>query len=468
MAIAEEASDTGTLPAPSFSPDDLADWSGGDWRGPKPDRVTGFAIDSRAVRPGDCFVALPGSRSDGHFFLSAARDAGAACAMVRAAFEPPFELDGFPLLRVDDPRRALASLAKQHRARLRGTFVCIAGSCGKTTVKELTADLLGALGPVARTKGNWNNDLGVPLSLLRMAPEHRYGVFEVGMNHPGELDPLASMVRPHISVVTCVGPEHIEFFDGEESIAHEEAAALRALDAEGIAVLPADDKWFHVLRSHVKGKLCTVSLTADADYRIEPGPPPRFVVTEWATGESVPLEAPLPGRHVLSNAGLAIAVARLLGVSWGAIAERLRAFRPPSMRWEAMDLGGIRVINDAYNANPLSMRAALDAFAATPVAGRRWLVLGAMRELGAREKTYHEELGRDLAKGPWFGAIFVGAEGAWIRSGAVRAGFQNALTAGDAEEAGKLLVKHLRPGDAVLIKASRGVGLERAIDELRR
>lgn len=451
-------------PEPLFLPVDLATWSGGTWCPAPPQAVGGFAIDSRAARPGDCFIALPGSRADGHDFIGAARRAGAACALVRADYEPPAELREFPLLRVPDPKRALWDFARTHRARLNGLFVCITGSSGKTSVKDLIADLLGALGPTARTKGNWNNDLGVPLSLLRMSSSDRYGVFEVGMNHPGELDPLAELVAPHIAVVTCVGPVHIEFFDSEEAIAHEKAAVLRALKPDGIAVLPAEDKWFHVLRSYVRGPLKTISLASDADYRIEPGAPPRFVVTEWSSGESIALDAPLPGRHVLLNAGLAIAVARQAGVPWGAIAERLRAFRPPPMRWEVHDRDGVRLINDAYNANPLSMRAALDAFAQTRVEGRRWLVLGAMRELGERARDYHEELGRDLAKGPWFGAIFVGPEGDWIRIGAVKAGFRNAHSAADAAEAGRLLKTLVRPGDAVLLKASRGVGLERALD----
>lgn len=448
---------------PRFNADELAAWSGGRWRGRPPAAVTGFAIDSRAVKPGDCFLALPGSKTDGHDFLAAARAQGAACALVRADREMPDELSDFPLLCVADPKTALTAIAREHRARLTGRFIAITGSSGKTSVKEMIADLLGALGPVARTKGNWNNDIGVPLSLLTMRPEDVFGVFEVGMNHPGELDPLCALVRPELSVVTCVGPVHIEFFENEEGIAREKAAVVRALGPDGVAVLPADDKWFAVLKSYARCPIKTVSLAGDADYRVEPGTPPRFAVTEWATGESVVFDAPLPGRHVLSNAGLAIAVARHYEVSWDAIAERLRAFRPPAMRWEPREIDGVRYINDAYNANPMSMRAALDAFASTPVAGRRWLVLGAMYELGAHARDYHEELGRALAQGPWAGAILVGAEGEWIRIGAAKAGFDALYRAADAADAARVLKTLIRPGDSVLLKASRGVGLEKAL-----
>lgn len=451
------------MSGPLFSADELAAWSGGRWRGARPAAITGFAIDSRAVQPGNCFIALPGTKADGHDFLAAARARGAACALVREERAIPEELADFPLLGVPDPKTALIALARAHRARLKGRFIAITGSSGKTSVKEMMADLLGALGPVARTKGNWNNDLGVPLSLLTMRPEDAYGVFEVGMNHPGELDPLAALVRPELSVVTCVGPVHIEFFENEEGIAHEKAAVVRALGTSGVAVLPADDRWFAVLKSYAKGVIKTVSLRDTADYRVEAGPPPRFAVTEWATGESAVFDAPLPGRHVLSNAGLAIAVARHFGVSWEAIAERLRSFRPPAMRWESREIDGVRFINDAYNANPMSMRAALDAFAATPVEGRRWLVLGAMRELGVHAREYHEELGRQLAKGPWAGAVLVGAEGQWIYSGAAKAGYNALYTASDAADAARVLNRLIRSGDAVLLKASRGVGLEKVL-----
>lgn len=447
----------------SFDSVDLAAWSGGRWRSAPASAVTGFAIDSRAVEPGDCFVALPGARADGHAFLNAARERGAACALVREDVPIAASLHEFPLLAVPDPKRALEAIAAGHRARARGRIVAVTGSSGKTSVKEMIADLLSLAGPTARTRGNWNNDIGLPLSMLTMRPDDAYGVFEVGMNHPGELEPLCALLKPHISVVTCVGPVHLEFFENEEGIAREKAAVVRALDENGIAVLPADDPWFGVLKSDARAGIKTVSLTMDADYRIELGAPPRFAVTEWRTGESAIFDAPLPGRHVIANAGLAIAVARQFGIDWGALAERLRAFRPPGMRWQEIERDGVRYINDAYNANPMSMRAALDAFATVAVEGRRWLVLGAMRELGAAAREYHAELGRALAGGPWAGAILVGEEGRWIREGAVAAGFDRVRVVDDAPAAARVLKDLIRPGDTVLLKASRGVELERVL-----
>ena len=444
-----------------FTPDPLAAWCGGRWSRAPAAPVSGFAIDTRALKAGDVFIALPGERVDGHAFLDAAREAGATGAVVRRGSPAAGAL---PLLEVDEPKAALTALARGHRARLDGVFVAVTGSSGKTSVKELIADLLDAAGATARTRGNWNNDIGLPLSLLTMRPEDRFGVFEVGMNHPGELDPLCALLQPHVSVVTSVGPVHIEHFESEEGIAHEKAAVLRALSPNGLAVLPMDDRWFNTLRSHVKCALKTVSLAQEADYRIEAGAPPRFAVTEWASGESAAFDAPLPGRYVLSNAGLAIAVARHFGIDWEELAPRVRQFRPPGMRWAPREVDGVLFINDAYNANPMSMRAALDAFRASPVQGRRWLVLGAMRELGAHAESEHVELGRALAGGPWAGLVAVGPEGEWIRRGALDAGFCNVFCAEDPEDAGRLVKGLIQPGDAVLLKASRGVKLEAVLD----
>lgn len=447
---------------PVFIARDLAQWTGGQWTREPAQPIAGFAIDSRAVAPGELFIALPGERTDGHDFLDAARGRGAVSAMVRRGTTA----GAFPLLEVDDPKVALTELARAHRARLQGQLIAVTGSSGKTSVKEMVADLLSLAGPTARTRGNWNNDLGLPLSLLTMKQADKFGVFELGMNHPGELDPLCALLQPHVAVVTNVGPVHIEFFESEEAIAHEKAAVVRALSAEGLAVLPADDPWFRVLRSGAKCKVRTVSLVAPADYQIEAGAGLRFAVSEAATGESAALDAPLPGRHILSNAGLALAVARHYGLAWEALAAKLREFRPPGMRWKEVVIDDVLFINDAYNANPMSMRAALEAFAQTPVRGRRWLVLGAMRELGAAEESEHIALGRAVSGGDWAGLLAVGPTGDWVRSGAQAGGYLRLYGADTPADAARVLKNLIQPGDAVLLKASRGVRLEQLLENL--
>lgn len=447
----------------TFDAHELARWSAGSWTGPRPGNVSGFCIDSRVVQPGDLFVALPGDKADGHAYLPQAHTRGASAALVRRGTPPC----GLPLLEVEDPRRALRDLAAGYRALLKARFVAVTGSSGKTTVKEMIADVLATQAPTARTKGNWNNDLGLPLSLLAMSRRDVYGVFEVGMNHPGELEPLCELLRPHCSVVTSVGPVHIQSFPDEAGIAHEKAAVLRALAPEGLAVLPADDPWVDVLRSHLRSRLLLTSLKGQpADYEATTRPGDRFLVRERATGAQVELAAPLPGDYIVHDALLAVAVGRYFGVSWDGIRAAVAAYRPLSLRWQREEADGVLFIVDAYNANPMSMRAALQAFGQT-AAARRWLVLAGMRELGERAREEHLRLGRALAGGPWAGLVTVGDEGAWIAEGA--APFLSVvLRCADACEAAERLRERVRPGDAVLLKASRGEKLEQVWTEWKR
>ncbi len=268
---------------------EVARWCDGAWTVVPAVPLQGAALDSRALKPGDLFIALPGEKTDGHRHLAAAQAAGAGGALVRRGTVQP----GFPLLEVDDPKDALTRIAAGHRARSRAYFVAVTGSTGKTTVKEMLADVLATRAPTARTRGNWNNDIGLPLSLLTLGPEHAYGVFEVGMNHPGELDPLCDLLKPHASVVTSVGPVHIEHFPDEEGIAREKAAVVRAVDADGLVVLPADDAWFDILRSFAKGRVLTTSLRKPADYQAFPGEGLSFQVLERASGERADLSSPV-------------------------------------------------------------------------------------------------------------------------------------------------------------------------------
>lgn len=448
----------------TWNVDDLAHWSAGRWTGPRPGVVRGVSIDSRTLQPGNLFVALPGDKADGHVFLPQAHARGASAALVRCGTPPC----GLPLLEVEDPRRALRDLAAGHRASLSARFVAVTGSTGKTTVKEMIADALATQAPTARTRGNWNNDLGLPLSLLAMSRGDRYGVFEVGMNHPGELDPLCALLRPDVSVVTSVGPVHLEFFPSIEGIAHEKAAVVRALGEGGLAVLPVDDAWFPVLASYARGSVCTIALRGSADYVADLGEGLAFTVRERATGEAASFEAPLPGDFIVHDALMAIAVGRRCGVPWDALGRALRGYRPLAMRWQREVVEDVLFINDAYNANPMSMRAALQAFTRTPVRGRRWLVLAGMRELGAARRAEHLALGRELADGPWAGLVAIGDDGALIGEGARAAGLPRVLVCRDAAAAASVLRVEVAAGDAVLLKASRGERLEDVVQEWKR
>ena len=484
----------------AINPVDAARWTGGTWTRLPDAPLAGVSTDSRSVTPGSLFVALRGERFDGHAFVEKAFAAGAAAAMVAAGFAEC----GRPLLRVADPNRALSDLARGWRLACAATIVGVTGSAGKTTVKEMTATLLATLGETAKTPGNFNNDVGLPLSLLAMPETARFGVFEAGISHPGEMVPLADIMRPRVAVVSCIAPVHLAAFPaGLAAIADEKAGLLRALPTDGLAVLPLDDAQFPLLRDAAPCRVVTVSLSdSSADFFAEDVDAARgaFTACEHPTplletraphpeagaphpealaprpearapSRATRIETGMPGEHNVRNALLAIAVARSLGAEWPAIAEAFAAVRRPPMRWQVSDLGGATLVNDAYNANPLSMAKALETFVAIPVAGRRYAVLGDMLELGeADEAELHRGVGRAAAGAGLDELWLVGERAArWIREGAIDAGMAAAhVTAcASAEEAAERAHVFLRPGDALLLKASRGLRLERVEERLR-
>lgn len=454
---------------PHFPPEALAAWTGGRWTRLPARAPSGVRHETASVRPGDLFVALRGERRDGHEFVREAFGRGAAAAVVGEGFAAA-HADAGPLLMVGDTRRALAALAAGHRARCVARIVGVTGSLGKTTVKEMIAAILAADGPTACTRGNWNNDLGLPLSLLEMDPADRHGVFEIGMNHPGELAPLCALLRPDWGVMTRIGPVHLEFFADEAAIADEKATLVRALPPGGLAVLAADEPWFERVAAAARCRVVTVALApADADYAGRAGPGGGLVVRERSGAESFhPL--PGPGAAVLRNALRAVAVGREAGIPAERIARALAGFRLPPMRGGEVDVAGVRWFNDAYNASPLSLEEAVATFAAS-VPGRRWLALGGMLELGATGPELHRRAGRALAAHRWEGLVVKGPLAAGMADGAREAGFpaDRIHRADDARGAAEALAAAgLAPGDAILIKGSRGERMEDVMAEWAR
>ena len=449
-----------------FTLPDLIAWSGAVPEGPVPETFPGLSTDTRDLPPGCLFLALRGERFDGHAFAAQAVAAGAGAVVAnRDAALPP----GLPVLRVADTAAALRDLAAGWRAKVDPFVLGVTGSVGKTTVKELSAQLLGALGPVAKTRGNWNNDLGLPKSILAMPEDTRFAVLESGTNHPGEIAPLAALMRPDAAILTNVGPVHIGNFGTEERIADEKANLLRAVPPEGFVVLDATNAHFDYLRRQPRARVIAVSPdpAVAADYVSVAADPATgaFTVRETATGDERALRAPQPGAHQIGNALLALAAARTLGVGWDAVAERLASARGERMRWERVDRAGAVWINDAYNANPISMRRSLETVAATPCAGRRIAVLGDMGELGDAEEALHRGIGAVAASLRPAALVCVGPRAAWIGDEAVRRGLPAAavLRAPDAPAARTLLAGLVRPSDLVLLKASRSMALERAL-----
>lgn len=437
-----------------FHPEKLAAWCGGSWSVLPDAAITGFNHDTRTIKPGDLFVAIRGESFDGHRFVEQAFEKGAVAALV----EPGFELEGRALLTVLDTRQALLELARAYRRTWPGTVFGITGSVGKTTTKEMLADVLSLRGSCERTHGNWNNEIGLPLCMLNAEADAASYVFELGMNHPGEIALLTETLEPDWGVMTTVGPVHLEHFGSEEDIAREKRSLFAGVKESGRAVLAADEPHFDLLRQAGKEPHITVALDGEADYAVTRRSGLSFWVKELNSGQEFCYEAPLPGDHIIRNALRVIAVGRELGLEPLPIAEKLAAYQPLAMRWEVEAHDGVTFINDAYNANPVSMRAAMMGFLETECAGKRWLVLGGMRELGDAEAELHAEVGKFAADLPVDRVLFVGPFAELL---AARA---EGICLADTREAAALLREQAQPGDTILLKASRGEKLEQIIE----
>ena len=453
-----------------LKPESLARWTGGAWGVPPTFPITAVTQDSRAVRVGALYVALKGPNHDGHDFVAAAFRAGATAALVREGWEAPGEVAGLPLLRVPDPAQALLDMARGWRGSLRGKVIGITGSAGKTTLKELAAAMLSGAGQTSATSGNLNNAIGLPLSILSVPEEARFAVIEAGISHPGDMDPLADALRPDAAAITCIGPAHIANFGTVEAIAAEKAKLLAAVRAKGFAVLPKGCECEAILRAACRCRVVTAALgDPSADYVGEPLAK-GVVRVRHADEPAVLLETGLCGEHNASNALIAYALAREAGASPAQALAGLAAFKAPPMRWEAQEAGAIHVINDAYNANPLSMRAALETFAGMEAPVGKAVCVGDMLELGDASDARHRAVGEASGNGPWRLLAGVGASSRALLEGAITAGFPPSQTVWFAtvEEAAETLPLLLRPGETLLLKGSRGMRLERVVEALRR
>lgn len=435
---------------------------------PATDRsFSGISKDSRTLNPGELYVALVGETFDGHAFVQQAAERGAAAALVNAAWQPPATC-ALPLIRVADTRLALGHAAAAWRRRSNACIIGITGSSGKTTTKEMTAALLSAAGPVAATKGNLNNDIGLPLSVLAMPASARFGVFEAGMNHAGEMRYLARILQPDIAVIASIGRAHIEFFGSTEAIACEKAELLRALAPTGAAILCRETAHFDLLCSSCPGSIVVTSLhDPSADYfgTYQPATA-SLTLVERETGAQQVITLPLPGEHNASNLLLAYAAARTAGLSADQALTGLQRFELPGKRWEIHRLAGRTIINDAYNANPDSMLVAIKTFLSQPQQGRAFLVLGDMLELGEFSEQFHREIGRTVAALAPATLLVVGEDATrYLADEARRAGYpaEQIFCCASTDACAHLLATHSTAHDAILLKASRGMKLETII-----
>jgi UDP-N-acetylmuramoyl-tripeptide--D-alanyl-D-alanine ligase len=431
---------------------------------PPEEVAQGYSIDSRTVGPGELFFAVKGERLDGHDYVNAALEKGAAAATVQKDQLHRYS-DKTRLLAVDDTLVALQTLATAVRKMWDKPLIGVTGSAGKTTTKEAVAHVLGARFRVLKSEGNFNNHFGLPLMLLKLEPEHDVAVIELGMSHAGEIRALAKIAQPEIGVVTNVAPVHLEFFDSISGIARAKYELIESLPANGIAVLNADDEYVSQFGRDFKGKVVTYGTQAMADVRAENvhtrgAEGSEFDVNIAGTREHARL--PLVGEHNILNALAAVAVGLVRGMKPSEAVVALATLAPPDKRGQVLQLGNITVINDCYNSNPKALNAMVDALAAMK-AERRIVVAGEMLELGPAGAEMHRAAGQHIAEKKIDVLVGVRGMAQAIVDGARPAGTEAEFVA-TPEEAGEWLARETRDGDVVLLKASRGVKLEKALE----
>ncbi len=424
----------------------------------------GYSIDSRTVGPGQLFLAVKGERLDGHDFVESALEKGAVAAVVRKD-----QLERYPeraqLLAVEDTLVALQTLAMAVRKLWSKPLIAVTGSMGKTTTKEAIAHVLGTRFRVLKSEGNFNNHFGLPLMLLKLEPEYDVAVIEMGMSHAGEIRALAKLAQPETGVVTNVAPVHLEFFDSVAGIAWAKYELIESLPAGGTAVLNADDEYVSQFGRDFKGKVVMYGTRATADVRAENvrsrgAEGSEFDVVMGGVREHAQL--PLVGEHNVLNALAAVAVGLERGLKPSETVGALAGLAPGDKRGEVLRLGNITVINDCYNCNPKALHAMVDALAAM-AAQRRIVVAGAMLELGPTEEELHRLAGQHMVEKKI--DVLLGVRGpAQAMVEAARLAGMRAEFVTTPEEAGEWLARETRDGDVVLMKASRGVKLEKALD----
>src|SRR5579862_6913733 len=426
--------------------------------------VLGYSIDSRSIGKVELFFAVEGERFDGHDFVEAAIERGAAAAVVSKENARRYSTKT-SLLAVEDTLTALQVLATAVRKLWGKPLVAVTGSAGKTTTKEAIAHILSSRFRVLKSEGNFNNHFGLPLMLLKLEAEHDLAVVEMGMSHAGEIRALASIAQPEIGVVTNVAPVHLEFFDSLAGIARAKYELVESLPAKGTAILNADDDYVSQFGRGFKGKVVFYGTKAAADVRAENissngSQGSEFDVVIASVRERVKL--PLVGEHNVLNALAAIAVGLECGLSLPEAVKALATLTPADKRGEVLRVGNITVINDCYNSNPKALQAMVDALAGM-AAERHIVVAGEMLELGPASEEMHREAGRHIAERKI--DVLVGVRGLAQEAveAAKHAGARAEFVA-SPEEAGEWLAREARDGDAVLLKASRGVKLEKALE----
>ena len=427
--------------------------------------AAGYSIDSRTLQPGDLFFAVRGERLDGHDYVEAALAKGAVAAVVESRQASRFPAQA-KLLVAEDSLLALQRLGAAVRRLWGKPLIGVTGSAGKTTTKECIAHVLGTRHRVLKSQGNLNNHFGMPLQLLELEPEHELAVIEMGMSHAGEITALAKLAQPDCGVVTMVAPVHLEFFDSVAAIARAKYELIESLHSGGIAVLNADDEYVSQFGRDFHGRVVMFGLHKPADVsaqniqsRGSEGSAFEIVVN----GERAPALLPLLGEHNIYNALAGVAVGLQYGVPLAAAAESLATLSAGDKRGEILHIAGATVINDCYNSNPKALDSMVRSLARIP-AQRRIVVAGEMLELGPAGEEMHRQAGASMAALGVDRLLGVRGLAQAMVEGARRAGVKAEFVS-SPEEAGEWLRREVKAGDVVLLKASRGVRLERALEK---
>ena len=431
------------------------------------DRV---CTDSRLVQAGDLFFALSGERFDGHDYVGDVAAKGAAAAVVQK-HKLPGPLPDCAVIVVEDTRKALGRLAARYRTDFTLPVAVVGGSNGKTTTKELIASVLRQKFAVLWSEASFNNDIGVPLTLLRLEKGHQAAVMEAGTNHPGELAPLVEMIQPRYGVLTSIGREHLEHFGDVAAVAAEEGSLAQLLPADGKLFIKGDDEWTSRIIERTRARAVRVGFGGINDWRaagIRLDKQGAVFRVETANPEFAgEFRINLVGRHQVVNALFAIALGAEFGLRRSQIECGLAECPPPKMRLQLWEHNGVRVLDDAYNANADSMLAALETLRELPCKGRRVAVLGDMAELGAHSQSAHEEIGRRAAE-LGVGQLFaVGKMASVVARAARAAGLNRVFEFSDVETAAAAVKRFVKTGDVLLLKASRATRLERVVEVLR-
>src|SRR5215471_560512 len=427
--------------------------------------VERISTDSRTIKKGELFVALRGENFDGHKFAEDVAKSGAAGAIVDLKWNGKAPKT-FAIIRAEDTLLAYQNLAANYRKSLPIKVLGITGNNGKTSTKDFAASVLGRKFRVAKTQGNFNNHVGLPRTILDATSDHEVGVWELGMNHPGEIAALAKIAAPDAAIITNIGVAHIEFMGSRDAIATEKGALAEAVGAEGTVILNADDPFSKkiaertraqvILAGTSEGMIRAIDIQQSADGS-------EFTIIEGA--HRCRAQLPVPGIHMVQNALLAVAAGRAFGLSLEEAAAGLVSAPLTKARLQIKEIHGVQFLDDSYNANPDSMKAALQTLVELDADGKRIAVLGEMRELGKETQRGHEEVGECAASLGVDHLIGIGEMGAVIARAAEKAGLKESLAVGSTSEAADRLIEIAEPGDLVLIKGSRLARTEEVIEQ---